>query len=629
MSRSGQLPDVPVLLRIAQRLVTAEDVAAIQAWLTAHPSASREALARHLCQVWEWRCPGGSWNIRACRTLLRRLGTRGLLTLPPPRSTPGRWRARPPLAAAVPLLDPTVTLARAELQVRLVGAAERPRWRSLLAQYHYLGFRHTVGEALAYVATLDGHWVALVAWAAAALKSGPRDRWIGWTEALRVRRLHLIANNVRFLILPGAHLPNLASRILATTCRRLSRDWQACYGHPILLAETFVDPTRFAGTCYRAAGWQCLGLTRGFGRQRGGYVPHGTPKRLFVRPLCPDAVQRLTAPFPPPRAGPRKEASPMLDVNGVPLEGEGGLLAVLRSLPDPRKPRGVRHPVSAILATATCACLAGARSVEAIAQWAAELSREAWQRLGGTRPRPPSEPTFRRVLQRLDAAAFDRAIGAWLATQPGRPGLAGKGIAVDGKTLRGAHDGAKKAPHLLSAVLHEEGLVLAQRAVEEKTNEIPHLQPLLQDLDLTGAVVTADALHTQVEPAKYLVETQHVAQVFRLQRTTTDLAGHPLRAEIAYGITSLNPGTADPARLLALSRAHWAIENKVHWVRDVTFDEDRSRVRKHAGAHVMASLRNLALSLLRLAGAQNIARALRRCGWERTAALRLIGIALA
>src|SRR5574341_918573 len=124
-------------------------------------------------------------------------------------------------------------------------------------------------------------------------------------------------------------------------------------------------------------------------------------------------------------------------------------------------------------------------------------------------------------------------------------------------------------------------------------------------------------------------ESPHVAQVFRRQRTTRDLAGHPLRAEIAYGITSLNPGTADPARLLALSRAHWAIENKVHWVRDVTFDEDRSRVRKHAGAHVMASLRNLALSLLRLAGAQNIARALRRCGWERTAALRLIGIALA
>jgi len=118
-----------------------------------------------------------------------------------------------------------------------------------------------------------------------------------------------------------------------------------------------------------------------------------------------------------------------------------------------------------------------------------------------------------------------------------------------------------------------------------------------------------------------------VAQVFCLRRHTTDLTGQLLRAEVVYGITSLSPAQADPARLLALNRAHWAIENKLHWVRDVTFDEDRSQVRKHAGPHVMASLRNLALSLLRLAGATNIAQALRRCAWHRALPLRLIGIA--
>jgi hypothetical protein len=156
----------------------------------------------------------------------------------------------------------------------------------------------------------------------------------------------------------------------------------------------------------------------------------------------------------------------MVDVNRLPLEGEGGLLDLLRTLPDPRKPRGVRHPVPAILAMATCACLAGARSFEAIAQWAAEFSQEARHRLGCRRPAPPSEPTFRRVLQRVDAGTLDQKLGTWLAAQQG---LAGQGIAMDGKTLRGAHDGAKQAPHLLSALLHQEGLVLAPQPVGERT----------------------------------------------------------------------------------------------------------------------------------------------------------------
>ncbi len=373
----------------------------------------------------------------------------------------------------------------------------------------------------------------------------------------------------------------------------------------------------------------------------------------------------------------------MLDVNRLPLEGAGGLLDLLRTVTDPRQPRGVRHSVVSIVALATCAGLAGARSFEAIAQWAATLSRDALRRVGGRRRTPPSEPTFRRVLQRLDIAALDGPIGAWLARQ--QP-LAGQGLAVDGKTLRGGHDGERKAPHLLSAVLHQAGLVLAQQAVGEKTNEIPCLQPLLAGLPLAGAVVTADSLHTQAKTARYLVDEKHadylltvkdnqptlkqdiqtlgleavppqltdtdkghgrietrsiwtstelvgylefphVAQVFRVERHTTDLAGQHPRTEVAYGITSLTPAKADPARLLALNRAPWAIENRVHWVRDVTFDEDRSRVRKGAGAHVMASLRNVAISLLRLAGAANIAEALRDCTWNSAQAFRLIGLA--
>lgn len=148
--------------------------------------------------------------------------------------------------------------------VRPARREERARWRELMQQHHYLGFARIVGESLCYVASRGADWVALLGWGSAALKCGPRDGWIGWQRSLQWRRLHLIANNVRFLILPGWHQPNLASRLLALNLKRLSRDWELYFGHPILIAETFVDSARFRGTCYRAAGWQVLGQTRGF-----------------------------------------------------------------------------------------------------------------------------------------------------------------------------------------------------------------------------------------------------------------------------------------------------------------------------------------------------------------------------
>jgi hypothetical protein len=150
------------------------------------------------------------------------------------------------------------------------------------------------------LATRGGDWVALLGWGSAALKCGPRDSWIGWERSLQWRRLHLIANNVRFLILPGWHQPNLASHLLALNLKRLSRDWELYFGHPILVAETFVDRARFRGTCYRAAGWQVLGQTRGFAKRNRRYWRHGQPKLVLVRPLVAEAVSRLVAPFLPP-----------------------------------------------------------------------------------------------------------------------------------------------------------------------------------------------------------------------------------------------------------------------------------------------------------------------------------------
>jgi hypothetical protein len=496
-------------------VVTADDVEFLRAWIRGHPQEGRVALSLQLCQQWDWRRTDGTWNHRACRELLLRLHGLGKITLPPPQRPPGRPHPTPDCGPWRPgAIDPHFPLA--DVIVRPIQVAERRRWQYLMARHHYLGFQNTVGEAIRYVATVGPHWVALLAWGAAALKSRHRDAWIGWDAALKARRLHLVANNVRFLILPGIQRPHLASKVLALNLQRLSADWQRRYGHPIWLAETFIDPARFAGTCYRAAGWLPLGETRGFGKRRQGYCHHGQPKTILVRPLHPAAAHRLAAPFAPPRLPPvpPKENGPMLDVNRLPLEGEDGLLDLLRTLADPRKRRGVRHPLVCIVALATCACLAGARSFEAMAQWARELSRDALRRLGGTRPTPPSEKCLRLTLQRLDVVALDRQLGAWLARHHLRPG---KAIAVDGKTLRGAHDGPQPAPHLLSAVIHQDGIVVAQHPVGDKTNEIPCLQPLLDGLPLAGVVVTADALHTQTEAARYLVEEKHAHYLFTVK----------------------------------------------------------------------------------------------------------------
>jgi hypothetical protein len=183
------------------------------------------------------------------------------------------------------------------VRVRLICDSERRLWAQLMREHHYLGFQGLVGESLRYVAVYKEQLVALLGWAAPALSCKPRDQWIGWPAALKWHRLPLVANNFRFLILPGMRVHNLASRILALNINRLSEDWHNAYGHPIWLVETFVDPRFFRGTCYKAAGWICLGNTRGFARHAGRYTHHGCPKLVFVRTLRPDASQRLSDPY--------------------------------------------------------------------------------------------------------------------------------------------------------------------------------------------------------------------------------------------------------------------------------------------------------------------------------------------
>ncbi len=180
-------------------------------------------------------------------------------------------------------------LALREVRVRTVRPDEEPRWNELMRERHYLGFRNFCGKRLRQVAVHGERWLALIGWHAAALHCAARDRWIGWSSLQRRQRLFLVANQSRFLLLSEAgSSPHLASRVLGLSLRQLPREWQRLHGSALLLAESFVDPARFAGTCYRAANWLEVGATQGFGRVRGGaigYRHHGAPKRVFVYPL--------------------------------------------------------------------------------------------------------------------------------------------------------------------------------------------------------------------------------------------------------------------------------------------------------------------------------------------------------
>jgi hypothetical protein len=232
---------------------------------------------------------------------------------------------------------------------------------------------------------------------------------------------------------------------------------------------------------------------------------------VFVYELHRRAREWLCAAHSPVDGG-REGSMTKLNVEALPLEGRGGLLDVLDELPDVRKLRGRRHSLRYVLAVAVCATLAGAQSVLAIADWCADQARETLKRLGSRYGKPVSYTTLRRILGQIDADELDRRVGRWLV-QHG-PSLAGLGLALDGKTLRGSADGDRPAVHLLSAVLHKEGIVMAQRRVSDKTNEIPMAPPLLAPLPIKGAIVTADALHTQVKTAKYIVDKKKADYVF-------------------------------------------------------------------------------------------------------------------
>jgi len=317
-----------------------------------------------------------------------------------------------------------------EIILRPVTAFEEARYQALLDAHHYLGSLPKIGHTLWYVATWRDRWLAVLSVGAPAWKCAARDRWIGWDFRYQYDRLHLIANNTRFLILPGHHYQNLASRILSLCERRLPRDWMDRFGHPLWLLETFVDPRYFHGTIYRAANWECVGETRGFRRTRSGYSTTAqTPKRVLVRPLIARAQARLSQ----PRLGPA-------DCHGAPkmllsAEHMRSLPTFFAEIPDPRRTQGRRHSLPTVLAIATAAVLCGARGCKAIAQWSEDLGQKAHARFRcryrNGRYEVPSRTRIRDVLIRVDPLLLDRALQGWNAQYA----EADEGLAIDGKTM--------------------------------------------------------------------------------------------------------------------------------------------------------------------------------------------------
>lgn len=410
----------------------------------------------------------------------------------------------PPLPRLKPLPeDPAILLRTVQTQV-LDTPVLRAQAQQLLSAYHYLGGVQAVGEQVHYaVSGPQGEWVAVLIFAAAAQHLRPRDQWIGWSDEQRRRRLALVANNVRFLLLPERTVPNLGSVVLSRILARLSDDWHARYGHPVLVVETFVDPERFQGSVYRASGWTELGLTKGHGRQRRDYYEnHDRPKRLFVRELVKNARRSLQAEHLKPALAAVEAKVPVRStLKAAQLKS---LSDHFRAVPEYRRRMG-QYPLFALLGLTACAYLAGApRGQKDLAAFARRLSARQRAALGvrrnarGEYP-PPSQPTFSRMFAHVSERQIEAALLSHQAQVRGAPPQ-DEIVALDGKVPK--HSGGL---NVVSAVTVPSLHYLGSEVVAEKTNEIPAVRTLCERLELAGRLVSIDALHTQTETARQIV----------------------------------------------------------------------------------------------------------------------------
>jgi len=285
-------------LSYRHRVITDDDLVFIRRLIAENPELSRRGLSIKLCEVWNWVQANGALRDMVCRGMMLMLHRQGLIELPALRviGRSSRGAAAKPQALCIDQTPLSVSLAElGPLEMRQVRRTpEEAMFNSLLQQHHYLGYTQPVGEHLKYMVFAGERPIACMAWSSAPRHLGSRDRFIGWTAQARLANIRLLAYNTRFLILPWVTVPHLASHLLGRIAKRLSADWQAVYAHPICFVETFIDPQRFRGTCYRAANWTLLGVTTGRGKDAPTRAANRSIKQVLGYALVKDFRQRLS-----------------------------------------------------------------------------------------------------------------------------------------------------------------------------------------------------------------------------------------------------------------------------------------------------------------------------------------------
>lgn len=403
---------------------------------------------------------------------------------------------------------PLAKMVSSTLKVRVPDHGELGWYDQLLADRHYLGAGRPVGDYLRQVVERDGQPVALLVWGPACYALKDRDRWISWSANQRLERLKLIVQNRRFLLLSEkGESPNLASQSLAASLRVLADQWQERFGYRPLLAETFTDPEAYEGTCYKASNWEAVGWSAGYSRHRADfYIPNERPKRLWLRPLVPEARQLLRADTLP-QACLRGVTAPASGTLPVHAKQISSLREVLRQAPDPRDSNS-HYKIGPVLTIIAMALLAGRREIAEIARFATSLTQPQRRQLGlprkkGTRAfySVPGYGVFYEVLTRMDPEPFAALLSRWLQE---RAGTLPQALALDGKMIRN-HIG------LLTLAQHDDGAPQAIAVYDQKEGtgrcEQTAAVQLLESLPaLDNKIITADALHCQKEHARAIVE---------------------------------------------------------------------------------------------------------------------------
>ena len=417
----------------------------------------------------------------------------------------------------------------AEEQVVLSGMTvkllERPpdirKCDQILIKHHYLKSAKLVGEQLRYAVTWKGQWLAVATWSAAALHLKARDRFIDWTEEQRRQRLPLVVNNSRLYVAEDCHYPNLVSRFMKLMLAGLSADWERVWGHPVVLAESFVDPEQYRGTAYKVSGWSQLGNTRGWKRSAVDfYQRHDQPKQVWIRELVKNACVKLrAAELPPAWAGVLKKVRPRCTAKAGEI---ASLMTRLdRNLPEFRRKQALAYPMAGMMALMALAMFSGVtKGYDDLADYAATLSQGQLRALKfrldphTKRVRCPQRSSFAYVLGEVDSERLEQVLLLWQEQVLGP--VQDRLVILDGKEIRHAD------VETVSAV-NGSGRWLGSTRVKEGSNEIPAAREQLAKLDLVDKLVLADAAHTQVKTVSQILYEQGGDYLLTVKKNQKDL----------------------------------------------------------------------------------------------------------